>query len=249
MDLQLIGGVNSTSNLSLQKPRSSKAPSSNPPNWTPVSETQTQLGSVWSAKSESITHPQVWVARLNVTETLQTRLSACPLLMQTSIWPTPRHYKHSLWLLYCTEGREQQLKKRSKGAQKNAKSSHIKDRVTNEHFWISQLFYPGLFQWKTGSWHCWWKPRSGAHIFNHVIIDSSKTGMADMSGRMHSADFMSNTPSNHYPQLISTNHKLLTTRNKTRQRSNSSCKSVSLILRITVYFNTSLQRMLLSKSI
>lgn len=77
--------------------------------------------------------------------------------------------------------------------------------------------------------------RSDAHIFNPVIIDSSKAGTADVRSRMHRADFTSNTPSNHCLQLQSTNHKLLTTRNKTGQRSNCSSKSVSQIIRITKY--------------
>lgn len=199
---------------------------------TGLLETQTQLGSVWSAKCESITHPQVRVAHLNVTKTSQIPSSSWPLLMQTSIPPSWQAFTLTL-MLYGRNGAK--ALKRSKRAQKNAKSSHIKDDVTDEHVWISLLFYPGLFQWKAGSWHCWWKLRSGAHIFSPVIIDRSKAGMADMSSRMHCVDFMSNTPSNHCLQLISTNHKLLTTRNKTGQRSNFSSKSVSLIIRITTY--------------
>lgn len=121
---------------------------------------------------------------------------------------------------------------RSKRAQKNAKSRHIGDGVTDEHVWISLLVHSGLSQWKTASWRCWWKLRSGAHTSNPVIIDSSKAGTAETSSRTHSADFRPKAPSNHCLQLMATNHKLLPTRNKTGQRTNFSRKSVSLIIRI-----------------
>lgn len=153
--------------------------------------------------------------------------------MQTSIQPSPRHYKHSLRLLCCVEGTEQPLQKGQKEHRRMQR--HIKDSGTGEHVRLSLQFRPGVFQWKAGSWHCWWKLRSGAHIFNPVIIDSSKAGTADMWSRMRCADFTSNTPSNHCLQLQSTNHKLLTTRNKTGQRSNCSSKSVSQIIKITKY--------------
>lgn len=208
MDLLLVSCVNTADNLSLQKPHSAKAASSNPTNWTSW-DSNTAGVSVECKMWEHHTFPGLGCS-LKCHQN-----SANPIVIldfvNADINPPPSLQVFTLTLmLYARKGAK--ALNRAKRAQKNAKSSHIKDGVTDEHVWISLLFYPGLFQWKAGSWHCWWKLRSGAHIFSPVIIDRSKAGTADMSSRMHCADFMSNTPSNHCLQLISTNHKLLTTR-------------------------------------
>lgn len=77
---------------------------------------------------------------------------------------------------------------------------------------------------------------AAVHIFSTLLSSTVlKQARQDARSRMHRADFMSNTPSNHCLQLQSTNHKLLTARNKTGQRRNCSSKSVSQIIRITTY--------------
>lgn len=153
---------------------------------TGLLETQTQLSSVWNEKCEPVTHPQVWVAYLKITETLQTQSSSWPLLVQTPVGPLPRRYKHYVTLILYERNGTTALQVKSHWGQCERWACPI-----------SPLFYPGLCQWKPGSWHCRWKLRSGARIFNPVIIDSSKAGTADVLRRTHCAVFMSSTPSNH----------------------------------------------------